>query len=148
MKHGTIMLIFSRNNSLQLSFIIVLGVSCAPSTRWPTLGDSHFFSSCPFKPSQSLSSPLNPVSCLPPSLLLNVYAKSVTRPQPFRSFPLFSPSLRLSPSLHPPSRPLLYCLSIVEETVAQTNRERRYPLVYRKIGEKEWQRDSRGEEDT
>lgn len=32
--------------------------------------------------------------------------------------------------------------------MAQTNRERRYPLVYRKIGEKEWQRDSRGEEDT
>ncbi|TNN87994.1 Neuroligin-4, Y-linked [Liparis tanakae] len=51
-------------------------------------------------------------------------------------------------SLHSPSRPLLNFLSIVEETVAQTNGERRYPLVYHKIGEKEWQRDSRGEEDT
>lgn len=141
-KHGTIMLIFLRNNSLQLSFIIVRGVSCAPCTCWPTLCDSHHFSSFPFKLSQSLSSLLNPVSCLPPTLLLNVYAKSVTQPQPFRSFPLFFP-LSI-----PPSRPRLYCLSIVEETVAQTNRERRYPLVYRKIGEKEWQRDSRGEEDT
>lgn len=32
--------------------------------------------------------------------------------------------------------------------MAQTNGERRYPLVYHKIGEKKWQRDSRGEEDT
>lgn len=139
MKHGTIMLIFLRNNSLQLSFIIVRGFLVLP-----TLCDSHFFSSCPLKPSQSLSSPRNPVSCLPPTLLLNVYAKSVTQPQPFRSFFFVFSSLSLS---IPPSRPLLYCLSIVEETVAQTNRERRYPMVYHKIGEKEWQRDSRGEED-
>ncbi|XP_038579938.1 uncharacterized protein LOC119906699 isoform X2 [Micropterus salmoides] len=133
------MLIFLRNNSLQLSFIIVQGFLVLP-----TLCDSHFFSSCPLKPSQSLSSPRNPVSCLPPTLLLNVYAKSVTQPQPFRSFFFVFSSLSLS---IPPSRPLLYCLSIVEETVAQTNRERRYPMVYHKIGEKEWQRDSRGEED-
>ncbi|KAI3358005.1 hypothetical protein L3Q82_003026 [Scortum barcoo] len=46
--------------------------------------------------------------------------------------------LKHTPSLHPPSCPRLYWLSIVEETVAQTNRERRYPLVYHKIGEKEW----------
>lgn len=32
--------------------------------------------------------------------------------------------------------------------MAQTSRERRYPLVYHKIGAKEWQRDSGGEEDT
>ena len=66
------------------------GAPCAPSTRWPTRRDSHSFLLCPFKPSESFSSPVNPVSCLPPTLLLNVYAKSVTRPQPFRSFPLFS----------------------------------------------------------
>jgi len=104
--------------------------------RWPTLYDSHHFlnlhspSHLPHTPSPTLT------------MLLNVYTESVTRPQPFRSFLLFSPLFI------PPSCPLLYCLSIVEETVAQTNRERRYPLVYHKIGEKEWQRDSRGEEDT
>lgn len=115
------MLIVLRNNSLQLSFIAVRRLSCAPSACWTALCDSHSFSFCPSKPSQSFSYPVTPVSCLPPTLLLNVYKESVIKPQPFRSFSFFSP---LSQSLHLPPDPLLFCLSVVEETVVQTNGEK------------------------
>lgn len=131
-KHGTIMLILLRNNPAVIHHCSV--VYCAPCTRWPTLGDSHNFLSHPFKPSQSFSSPLNPVSCLPLTLFLNVYIKSVTQPQAFRSFSLFSLMPGLSPPPLPPSCPLPNCLSIVREIFVQTNRERRYPPGYLEIG--------------
>lgn len=107
MKHGIIMSTFSRNSPLQLSFIIVQGFLVR-------LCDSHHFSSCPFKLLLVSSQP-RVLQYLPPTLLLNVYARSVARPQPLRSLPLFSPLAVLPP------RSLLYRLSIVGETVAQTN---------------------------
>lgn len=138
------MLIFLRNNSLELSFIIVQGF-LMPPVHAGRLRDSHHFLSVLLNllnPSHLPSTPC-PVS-LPPC-----YWTSTPNQSPNHSPSDVFLSVTLSQSLSiPPSCPLLYCLSIVEETVAQTNRERRYPLVYHKIGEKEWQRDSRGEKDT
>lgn len=50
------------------------------------------------------------MSCLPPTLLLNVYAQSVTQPQPFRCFSFCYPlSVSLHPSLLPSSLLSVHC---------------------------------------
>lgn len=84
MMHGTIILGLLRNSLLPLSFIIGLvagRLSMIHTISLPALinlqSSSHL--SC------------NSVSCFPPTLLLNLYVESVTQPQPFRSFSLFSP---------------------------------------------------------
>lgn len=146
MKHVTIMLIDLRNNSLQLSFIAVRRVSCVPSACWAALCDSHSFSFCPSKPSQSFSYPLTlcPTS-LPPILLLNVYTESVIQPQPFRSFFFCSP-LSLSLSIFPLTRFFSVRPLLRRQWCRQTGRKisAGAPQDWREG----WQRESRGEEDT
>lgn len=106
-------------------------MSCVPCMFWPALFDlTPFFpaSTTPALNPNSVIERLRQISHSTTALQISVFV-----------FPL------------PPSLPLailLYCLPIVEETVAQTNGERRYPLVNRKIGVKEQQRESQGEEDT
>lgn len=144
MKHGTIMLILFRNNLLQLSFIVVRGFLIHP-LHAGRLSVIHTLSlSVLLNPPNPSHLPLTPSrGSLPPCYWTSMPNQSSNH-SPSDLFPCYP----LSQSLHQPSRPLLFCLSIVEETVAQTNRERRYPLVYHKTAEEEWQRDSRGEEDT
>lgn len=119
-----------------MSCIIVRGAFSSS-----TLCDSHCLSPNLHHPSHL---PFNPVSCLAPTLLLMSTPNQSSNHRLFRYFSLFA----LSQSLHLPSRLLPLCQSIVEETVAETNRERSYSLVCHKIGERKCQRDNGGEEDT
>lgn len=120
------------------------GLSHAPSTRWMTLCDSHSFSFCPFKPSQSFSSPLNLLLPLSHPVIecLRQIGHPTTTLQIF--FSLFSP-LSVSPSsLLPASFLSVHCWG---DSGADRQGEKisaGVPQDWRGG----WQRDSRGEEDT
>lgn len=107
---------------LQVSFISFRGLLVHPVHAGP-LSVIHTAS---FPVLLNPRSPRNPVSCLPPTLLLNVYTKSVTQPQPFRSFPFVFPSLSLSLlSLHPSLFALVFSVSplLRRQWRRQTGRE-------------------------
>lgn len=126
------MWIFKRKQLFATAIYQCSGMSCTHSVFWPNSFDSQYSFFLSFH--LNLHSPSHqPLTLTPFShphpvierLYQISHSTTVFQIQAF-CFPWSS------------SLPLL-CPSIVEETVAQTNRERRYPLVYRKIEEKEWQ---------
>lgn len=122
-KHGTIMLIFLRNNSLQLSFFIERGVSGPPSPCWLTLGDSHYFPSCPFRLSQSFSSPLNPVSLAPSHPVIERLHQISHQTAALQIFFLCFLSKYLLLTIHPLALFLTVCPLLRRQWRRQTGRE-------------------------